>query len=241
MVNLSFEPTPETIDFFRRRAPRFHRVIGRDEQTVRTLVDLGVEPDRAVLAPDAVFLIGSDLLPQFAPPPPAAKRDVVGLVPNGLTAIDGERWGVVAEEIRRQGSKIEILSSHKVKDELVINQLIETVGAGRVTLVPEFTDISTYMAHLGGLRAVVTGRFHTAVMALICGTTVVGVDTYGQKVAGGLGAAGFGATVAEGPDWPEQAAAIVAAGRTASAVSIDRTRKLVLDVWACRSMASSRC
>ena len=66
------------------------------------------------------------------------------------------------------------------------------VGDAGLTVLPEFTDIPRYLAHLAGLRAVVTARFHTAVMALVCGTTVVGVDTYGHKIAGGLATAGFG-------------------------------------------------
>ena len=105
------------------------------------------------------------------------------------------------------------------------------VGDAGLTVLPEFTDIPRYLAHLVGLRAVVTARFHTAVMALVCGTTVVGVDTYGHKIAGGLATAGFGAAVASGSDWPEQAGSIIAAGRRPDHASLATTRARIRTTW----------
>ena len=231
MVNLSFEATPATRDFFRRRVSRFRWVMGRDEATVSTLIDLGADPERALLAPDAVFLVGSDLLPELAPPTTDTRRDAVGVVLHGLTAIDATRWARLVDAIRAQGSRIEILSSHKAVDGVVIRQLLDAAGADGVEVLPEFTEVGPYLAHLAGLRAVVTARFHTAVMGLVCGTTVAGVDTYGHKIAGGLTTAGFAGAVADGPDWPERAAAIVADGDRPDPADLDATRARVRDAW----------
>jgi polysaccharide pyruvyl transferase WcaK-like protein len=231
MVNLSFEATKETRAFFARRGARLDAVIGRDERTVAELVDLGVPAERARLSPDAVFLLGSDLLPELAPPPRREVRDVVGIVLHGLTPIDAAKWGRVVEHIRAMGSRIEILSSHKAVDGKVIDQLLEAAGDASLTVLPEFTEIGPYLAHLSKLRAVVAARFHTAVMGLVSGTTVVGVDTYGRKVAGGLTTAGFTGAIATGDDWPEQAASIIEAGPTAATADIDATRARVRSVW----------
>ena len=229
IVNFSLEATPAALAYFERVGPRLHQIIGRDERTVSAMVDLGVEQAR--LSPDAVFLVGSPVLPELPLPPPPPRREVIGIVLHGLTSIDAGSWATVVNRARRAGLAVEILSSHKTVDGRVIKQLLDETGDDGVTVLPEFTDIPTYLTHLGQLQAVVTGRFHSAVMGLLCGTTVVGVDTYGTKIAGGLAAAGFGGAIAAGTDWPDQAEAIISAQPRADPASIEQVRSRILEAW----------
>ncbi len=230
MVNFSFEATPEALDYFRRQAPRLDRVIGRDQRTIDAMVDLGVEASRARLSPDAVFLLGSSVIPELAAVH-GGRRGKVGVVLHGVIDIDARAWARVVDGVRRTGRSVEILSSHRSSDSRVIDQLLAETGDGQVTVLPEFTDIGTYVSHLGGLDAVVTGRFHSAVMGLLAGTTVVGVDTYGSKVAGGLAAAGLASAAVCGADWPDQAMAIIEAGPVLSAQDLAGIRSRILEAW----------
>jgi polysaccharide pyruvyl transferase WcaK-like protein len=231
MVNFSLETTPGSLAFLRRRAPRLHTVIGRDERTTAAFVDLGLDADRVRLSPDAVFLTGSSVLPEVAVPRAATRREAVGIVLHGATAIDPAPWRRVVDAARRDGAQIEVLSSHKTVDGAVIDQLMTAVGPDRVTILPEFTDVVSYLAHLSTLRAVVTARLHTAILALLTGITVVGVDTYGTKVAGALTTAGFSGAVASGADWADAATAIIERGPIADDARIDEVRKRILAVW----------
>jgi len=231
MVNFSFEPTDAALAHLRVLAPRLDCVIGRDQRTVDALVDLGVAAGRAHLAPDAAFLVGSDTLPELAVPPTSTRRGVVGIALHGVIPIDAPRWARVYTELERQGHQVEIISSHRAIDGPVIDQLQAATGGRDLTVQPEFTEIEPYMAHLSGLDAVVTGRFHTAVLGLLAGTTVVGVDTYGTKIIGGMGAAGLDDVVASGPDWPDQALARVAAAPIVGPDELARIRGQILDVW----------
>lgn len=231
LTNFSFEPTAETLAFFTARAPSFHRVIARDERTAAALVDLGVDPADMFLSPDAVFLAGSETVPELAPTTTRTRRAVLGVVLHGITSVDASHFARVIGAARDAGLAIEILSSHLTIDGEVIDQVLAVAGDAGVTVMPEFTDIPAYLSHLSGLHAVVTARFHTAVMGLLAGTTVVGVDTYGTKVAGGLTTAGFADALAAGADWPEQAIEIIERGEPAERSRIDDARARVLATW----------
>lgn len=206
-------------------------MIARDERTAAALVDLGVDPAAMFLSPDAVFLAGSETVPELAPTSTRPRRDVLGVVLHGITSVDASHFARVIGAARDAGLAIEILSSHLTIDGEVIDQVLAVAGDTGVTVMPEFTDIPRYLSHLSGLHAVVTARFHTAVMGLLAGTTVVGVDTYGTKVAGGLTTAGFADALAEGDDWPEQAIAIIERGEPAERSRIDDARARVLATW----------
>ncbi len=231
MVNFSFEATDEAMAYFRVQARRLDRVIGRDQRTTEAMVDLGVDTSHVRLAPDAVFLLGSEVIPELGPAADQVRREVVGIVLHGLTDIDAPAWARVVQGVRRTGRAVEVISSHRATDGRAIDHLVAATGPGQVTVLPEFSEIGPYLRHLGGLDAIVTGRFHSAVMGLLAGITVVGVDTYGSKVAGGLTTAGLASAAVSGTDWPEQAVAIIEAGPVLAPSALHDIRARVLDAW----------
>ncbi len=234
IVNFSFEPGPEVVSAFQRILPRLSLAISRDLRTADALKAFGMPADRIGVSPDAAFLIGSSLAPEFAPNPTATKQDAVGIVLHGATPIDIDNWSAVVRIARQAGLQVHILSSHLQVDRTSIEQLVHAVGSEGVLVLPEFTDAASYCRHLSGLQLVVTGRFHTAVMSIVSQTAVVGVDTYGTKVAGGLQLAGFGDSVATGTNWSRAVERHIHHPLVAEHDRLEDCRRRVIDAYTSR-------
>lgn len=231
MANFSFEPSPQTLSVFRTFAARLAAVIVRDVQSIEPLTDAGVAAAAIRTCPDAVFMLGSPLIPDYVVTP-KVRSETVGIVLHGAKSVDSASWARLIDELHRQGHPVQIISSHLEHDHKVIADVLGSVRTrSAVAVAPEFLDVQGYLDHLSGLRGVVTARFHTAVMGFVTGTPTVGVDTYGNKVRGGLTAAGLGSYAAPENEWVDYVLDALA-GDPPSASTLGDIRTQILDTYA---------
>jgi polysaccharide pyruvyl transferase WcaK-like protein len=209
LVDLSFEPSPGARPHFERLAPGVHLAVPRDEPSAARFVDVGVPAERVRVVPDAVFLLGSGVLPELRVRRAGRARPRLAVVLHGLTAVDTEPWRRAISLAIERGWEVEVISSHLEQDVVAIRELLAGGLADRVSVAPEITDVQTYLDRLAGFSALLTARFHSAVMGVLAGVVVCALDSYGTKVATGLQAAGLGDLVltpegvASGP-WIDQ-------------------------------------
>jgi polysaccharide pyruvyl transferase WcaK-like protein len=202
MINFTFEPSPRANEIYKSLMPKLSLAIARDEKAVARVLELGMAPERALYCPDAVFLVGSPFLPEFEIDP-QPKRETIGLLFRGGVNTDIDQWTTIIRMIRRKGLEVDLLSSHQEVDIDLMEKLSAAVDDEGVRVTPEFESVRHFCLHLSGLHALVTTRIHPAIMALCCSTPVLAIDTYGTKMADGLGAAGFGSCVVDANTWED--------------------------------------
>lgn len=230
VLNFSYEPHERTSRMFRRLGAAFDDCVVRDATSADRLRSDGIDADSISVCPDFVFMANSRDVPDLQLPDPGERNEQrIGLVFHGMTAIDRASWLEVVRLLRLRGLDPVILSSHPAVDARAIRTMQRAADGELSVLTPADESVRSYMEVLANLGGVVTSRFHSAVLAAVVQTPVVGVDSYGTKVRGGLAAAGLQHAAGDGRsgNWAEWAVEQLASKPVLTLRELERIRDQV--------------
>ena len=156
----------------------------REETSKKRLTDLGVSPDKIVVAPDVVFMTE----PTSALAPGPNGRRGVAICPNSAYLKNPEEeWGRLVQALIDRDYSVTLVTNDFPIDRPTLDALAKRFGLAQLGAGLSYRD---YAGVLGGFDAVVSSRLHTCVMALAAGTPVIPVEGLDFKITAAMDAAG---------------------------------------------------
>ena len=184
IVNHTFELVePRLLEVVKVAYGAMDLISVREETSKKRLTDLGIDPEKILIAPDFVFMTE----------PTAAERAPGGgariaLCPNSAYLKNpAEEWSKLAGALLSQGHEVALVTNDFPIDHDTLDRLSERFDLPKLGAGLSYRD---YSALLGGFDAVVSSRLHTCVMALTAGTPVVPVEGLDFKITAAMAAAG---------------------------------------------------
>jgi polysaccharide pyruvyl transferase WcaK-like protein len=181
VVNHSLEIVDDRLrDLVSLLYPRFNFIAVRDPYSRRTLVDLGVDPARCEVAPDAVLSMCNIPIRDEGTTGPARRKVAVALNPRCLRMND-EVADRIISELTSRFEEVHLVSNCWKVDNLLARLL---ATRRKVTLQKTPLAYTEYLEYLSQFDLVVSARLHTAIFALILGIPVLPLETQHFRLAG---------------------------------------------------------
>ena len=165
----------------------------RDETSRDAVAALGVDPARISIASDLVFLT--------EPEPAEQSGNVVALCPNtALRRSLHEDWGALIGALQARNIDCRLCSNDFPVDGKFLDQLSNRYG---LPIVGRGLGYRAYSGLLGTFGAVVSGRLHTGVLAIVAGTPLIPVEGLTFKITAAMAEIGnpFPAVNFDDPRW----------------------------------------
>ncbi|HUR78145.1 MAG TPA: polysaccharide pyruvyl transferase family protein [Acidimicrobiales bacterium] len=178
LVNFSYEPNAAVTGVARAVLPACDLIFVRDERSIPRLVGDGASLERIRVVPDAVIAVDAPRRD------PVRETQRVGIAFNStLDSANLPVWSAAIKSLRAQGREVVLLSNEQGRDERSLASVARETGTEMLEAPRSYVD---YAKELTRLDAVVSTRFHTLVLALVCGLRAIPVEGTADRIRGAL-------------------------------------------------------
>ena len=177
-VNFTYEPMAEIWHLTAEVLGGADAVFVRERSSANRLVRDGAPAGRVEVVPDAAFL--------YEPPTTGqGGRGVAIAVNASLDSARRRSWAEMIAGFLADGRRVEFVSNEHDVDAGFAAELSEELGHD-LPVSPDFRHFEDYAAYIGAFDLVVTGRFHTGVLASLMGRPVIGIEGASRRLQDGL-------------------------------------------------------